>query len=127
MHFHVPVDYGVEVEVTGDANVDVSNLEGQLYEVITEQGSCHLKNLKGSRLSVETNGGDITCDSQLLFEFGILDTKKQGSIFVKKLQGKKFCLDAEDGDIDVKATYLLRAELKCKGGNVSLGYIHGEY
>ena len=126
MHFHVPVDYGVEIEVTGDADVDVQNLEGHLYEVITDQGSCHLKNLKGSRLSVETNGGNITCDSQLLFEFGILDTKKQGSISVKKLQGKKFCVDTEDGDIDVKATYLLRAELTSKGGDVRLGDVHGK-
>lgn len=126
MHFHVPVDYGVEIEVTGDADVDVQNLEGHLYEVITEQGSCHLKNLKGSRLNVETNGGNITCDSQLLFEFGILDTKRQGSISVKKLQGKKFCADTEDGDIDVKATYLLRAELTSKGGDVRLGDVHGK-
>lgn len=126
MHFHVPVDYGVEIEVTGDADVDVQNLEGHLYEVITEQGSCHLKNLKGSHLSVETNGGNITCDSQLLFEFGILDTKRQGSISVKKLQGKKFCADTEDGDIDVKATYLLRAELTSKGGDVRLGDVHGK-
>ena len=126
MHLHVPVDYGVEIEVTGDANVDVSDLEGRLYEIITDQGSCRLKNLKGSRLCVETNGGDITCDSQLLFEFGILDAKKQGRVSVKKLQGKKFCVDAEDGDIDVEATYLLRAELTSKGGDVKLGDIHGE-
>jgi len=125
IHFHVPVDYGVEIEVTGDASVDVKDLEGRLYEITTDQGTCHLKNLRGSRLSVETNGGDINCESQLLFEFGILDTKKKGNISVKKLQGMKFCLDAEDGDIDVQATYLLRAELTSKGGHVKLGDIHG--
>lgn len=125
LHFHVPVDYGVEIEVRGDANVDVRNLEGQLYEIVTGQGSCELKNLRGSRLSVETNGGNIKCDSQLLFEFGILNAKNKGKISVKKLQGKKFCVDVEDGDISVEAVYLLRVELTSKGGHVRLGDIHG--
>ena len=127
LHFEVPVDYGVEIDVRGDANVDVRDLEGWLYEIITDQGSCDLKNLRGSRLSVETNGGDIKCESQLLFEFGILDAKKKGNISVKKLQGKKFCVDTEDGDIDIGATYLLRAELTSNKGHVRLGDIHGEF
>ena len=85
-----------------------------------------MKNLRGSRLSVETNGGDIKCDSHLLYEFGIFDSKKKGKISVKKLQGMKFCLDAEDGDIGVEATNLLGAELTSKGGRVKLGDI-GEF
>ena len=76
---------------------------------------------------METNGGDIKCESQLLFEFGILDAKSKGNISVKKLQGKKFCADTEDGDIDIGATYLLRAELTSNRGHVRLGDIHGEF
>lgn len=126
LHFHIPVYYGAEIEVEGEASVNVSSLEGQLFEVMAEKGFCELKNLKGSRLSVETEGGDITCDSQLLFEFGTLTTKDKGRISVKKLQGKKFCLQSENGDIDVGATYLLRAELASKEGQVRLGDIHGK-
>lgn len=126
LHFQVPIDFGVEIDVRGDANVDVRDLEGQLYEIITDQGSCELKNLRGSRLNVETNGGDIKCESQLLFEFGILDAKSKGNISAKKLQGKKFCTDTEDGDIDIGATYLLRAEMTSNRGHVRLGDTHGE-
>ncbi|XP_067052659.1 protein FAM185A-like [Acropora muricata] len=125
LHFHIPVYYGAEIEVEGEASVNVSGLEGQLFEVMAEKGFCELKNLKGSRLSVETEGGDITCDSQLLFEFGTLTTKDKGRISVKKLQGKKFCLQSENGDIDVGATYLIRAEVASKQGQVRLGDIHG--
>ena len=98
-----------------------------MHEIITDKGSCHLTNLRGSRLNVETLGGDITCDSQLLSEFGILDTKGKGKISVKKLQGRKFCVDTQNGSIDVGALYLLRAELTSRGGQVNLGDIHGEY
>ena len=126
LHFHIPVYYGAEIEVEGEASVNVSGLEGQLFEVMAEKGFCELKNLKGSRLSVETEGGDITCDSQLLFEFGTLTTKDKGRISVKKLQGKKFCLQSENGDIDVGATYLIRAEVASKQGQVRLGDIHGK-
>lgn len=124
LHFQVPVHYSVEIEAKDEANVCVSGLEGKQYEIITDQGSCELKNLKGSRLIAETEGGDLKSDS-LLFWSGILGTKQEGRILVKKLQGTKFCLYSEDGDIDVGAMYLVRAELASKGGQVKLGDIHG--
>lgn len=86
-----------------------------------------MKNLKGSCLEVTTNGGGIECESQLLFEYGNLDTKKKGKIAVKKLQGKEYCVETEHGDIDVGATYVLKAELTSDSGHVKLGDIHGEY
>ena len=56
---------------------------------------------------VRTNGGSIDCESQLLFEFGNLDTKRKGKISVKKLQGKEFCVETEKRTIDVGASYVL--------------------
>ena len=86
-----------------------------------------MKNLRGSRLGVKTNGGSIECESQLLFEFGNLDTKKKGKISVKKLQGKEFCVETENGAIDVGASYVLKAQLSTESGHIKLGDIHGEY
>ena len=86
-----------------------------------------MKNLKGSRLGVNINGGTIECESQLLFEFGNLNTKKKGKISVKKLQGKEFCVKTEYGDIDVGASYVLKAQMSSGSGHIKLGDIHGEY
>lgn len=127
LHFQVPANYGVDIEVSDDANVEVRDLEGGPIEITTDQGTCRMKNLKGSRMEVKTNGGDIECESQLLFEFGVLDTKNKGKIYVKKLQGNEFCVETERGDIDVRATYVLRAEFTSNSGLVKLGNIHGEY
>lgn len=110
-----------------DANVDIRNLEGGPFDIIVDQGTCHMKNLRGSHLRVKTNGGRIECESQLLFEFGNLDTKKKGKISVKKLQGKEFCLKTDNGAIYVGASYVLKAQLSTESGNIKLGDIHGEY
>ena len=76
---------------------------------------------------VRTNGGSIDCESQLLFEFGNLDTKRKGKISVKKLQGKEFCVETENRTIDVGASYVLKAQLSSESGHIKLGDIHGEY
>ena len=127
MHFQVPANYGVDIKVRDDANVDIRDLEGGPFEIIIDQGTCRMKNLRGSCLGVKTNGGSIQCESQLLFEFGNLDTKKRGKISVKKLQGKEFYVETENGDIDVGASYVLKAELSSERGHIKLGDIHGEY
>ncbi len=127
MHFQIPANYSVDINVRDNANAEVRDLEGGPFEITTDQGTCCMKNLKGSRLEVMTNGGSIECDSQLLFEYGNLDTKKKGKIAVKKLQGKEFCVGTEHGDIDVGATYVLKAGLTSDSGHVKLGDIHGEY
>ena len=127
MHFQVPASCGADINVTGDANVDVKDLEGGPFEIVTDQGRCHVKNLKGSSMKAKTSGGNIICQSQLLFELGFLDTKRKGNIFVKKLQGKEFYLATEHGDVEVGATYALKAALTSKHGCIKLGDIHGEY
>lgn len=127
MQFLVPANYGVDIRVRDDANLDIGDLEGGPFEIIMEQGACRMKNLRGSHLGVKTNGGSIECESQLLFEFGNLGTKKKGKISVKKLQGKEFCVETENGDIDVGASYILKAELSSESGHIKLGDIHGEY
>ena len=76
---------------------------------------------------VKTNGGSIHCESQLLFEFGNLGTKRKGKISVKKLQGKEFCVETENGTIDVGASYVLKAQLSSESGHIKLGDIHGEH
>lgn len=127
LHFQVPANYGADIKVRDDANVDIRNLEGGPFDIIMDQGTCRVKNLRGSHLRVKTNGGSIECESQLLFEFGNLDTKKKGKISVKKLQGKEFCLETENGAIDVGASYVLKAQLSSESGHINLGDIHGEY
>ena len=127
MHFQVPANYSVDIKLQKDANVDIRNLEGGPFEIIMDQGTCHMKNLRGTQLGVKTNGGSIECESQLLFEFGNLDTRGKGKISVKKLQGKEFCLETENGTIDVGASYALRAQLSSESGHIKLGDIHGEY
>ena len=126
MHFQVPSNFGVNIKVRDNANVDIRDLEGGPFEIIMDQGTCHMKNLRGSRLGVNTNGGTIECESQLLFEFGNLDTKKKGKISVKKLQGKEFCVETENGDIDVGASYVLKAQMSSESGHITLGDIHGK-
>lgn len=86
-----------------------------------------MKNLRGSCLEVNTNGGTIECESQLLFEVGNLDTKKKGKISVKKLQGKEFCVGTENGEINVGASYVLKAQMSSESGHINLGNIDGEY
>ncbi|XP_020601270.1 protein FAM185A-like [Orbicella faveolata] len=126
LHFQVPANYGADIKVRDDANVDIRNLEGGPFDIIMDQGTCRVKNLRGSHLRVKTNGGSIECESQLLFELGNLDTKKKGKISVKKLQGKEFCLETENGAIDVGASYVLKAQLSSESGHINLGDIHGE-
>ncbi|KAL9978602.1 hypothetical protein ACROYT_G016138 [Oculina patagonica] len=125
LHFQIPANYSVDINVRDNANAEVRDLEGGPFEITTDQGTCHMKNLKGSRLEVMTNGGGIECNSQLLFEYGNLDTKKKGKIAVKKLQGNQFYVVTEHGDIDVGATYVLKAGLTSDSGHVKLGDIHG--
>lgn len=127
MHFQIPVNYGVDIEVRDTANVEVRDLEGGPFQITTDQGTCCMKSLKGSHLEVVTNGGDIDCESQLLFDCGNLDTKRKGNISVKKLQGNEFCVETQQGDINVGATYVLKAGLTSESGHVKLGDIHGEY
>lgn len=127
MHFQVPANYGVDIKLQKDANVDIRNLEGGPFGIVTDQGTCHMKNLRGSQLGVKTNGGSIECESQLLFESGNLDTKRKGKISVKKLQGKEFCVETENGTIDVGASYVLKAQLSSESGHIKFGNIHGEY
>lgn len=126
VHFQVPATCGVDVKVRGDACIEVKDLEGGPFEMVTNQGTCHLKNLKGSSLKATSNNGDIMCQSQLLFEHGVLETKRKGKISVKKLQGKEFYLKTEHGDVDVGATYLLKAKLASEGGCIKLGDVHGK-
>lgn len=125
LHFQVPANYGVDIKLQKDANVDIRNLEGGPFGIVTDQGTCHMKNLRGSQLGVKTNGGSIECESQLLFESGNLDTKRKGKISVKKLQGKEFCVETENGTIDVGASYVLKAQLSSESGHIKLGNIHG--
>ena len=127
LHFQVPANYGVDIKVRDDASVDIRNLEGGPFDIFMDQGTCRMKNLRGSCLIVKTNGGSIECESQLLFEFGNLDTKKKGKISVTKLQGKEFCLETDNGAIDVGALYVLKAQLSSESGHIKLGDIHGEY
>lgn len=127
LHFQVPAACGVDINVRGDASIDIKDLEDGPFEMVTNQGACCLKNLKGSSLRASSNYGDIICQSQLLFEHGFLETKKKGKISVKKLQGKEFNLKTEHGDVDVGATYLLKAKFASKSGCIKLGDVHGEF
>lgn len=125
VHFQVPATCGVDVKVRGDASIEVKDLEGGPFQMVANQGTCYLKNLKGSSLKALSSNGGIICQSQLLFEHGFLETKKKGNISVKKLQGKEFYLKTEHGDVNVGATYLLKAKLASESGCINLGDVHG--
>ena len=126
VRLEVPIKFGVQIKGGEDANVHVRNLEGENYEITTENGNCHLTNIKGSAINIETSGGDIICDGPLLSTFGSLVTQGKGNISVSKLQGSKFYLETENGKIDAKAVYLERSEFCSQQGDVQLGDVHGE-
>ncbi|XP_074644727.1 protein FAM185A-like [Tubulanus polymorphus] len=121
--FYLPMKYSVDIEVTGNSNVDLTGLESTNIKINMERGNCKLKNIKSSNLSVSNKQGDVICPTVLYSNIDI--TAPDGDVKIGKIQASKASINVGVGLLSVKTIYAEQSEFSLLNGNLHVGNCHG--
>ncbi|XP_035675698.1 protein FAM185A-like [Branchiostoma floridae] len=123
-HIMSPINYDVDVQVSGAAEARVQNMECPTCVVKTEEGDCHLKSIKGMSSQIDTGGGSVYGEGTILGNVDV-STHLEGSVKLGKLQGQTMSVATQDGTIDIKDIYAELSTITSDSGNINVGSIHG--
>ncbi|GFO15506.1 protein fam185a-like [Plakobranchus ocellatus] len=121
----IPLQSDLSAAVISDKDLTVENLEGNIINLVSQNGNCYLKSLKSRSVNVQCSTGNIVSRSTVLGNV-VFHAGKSGSITADKLQGSSVICETELGAVAVKSLYADTAVMRTTGGSIHLGQCHGQ-
>ncbi|XP_040827154.1 protein FAM185A [Ochotona curzoniae] len=120
-----PVRFDLDIKSSGAGCVKVQNLECDRCQIETAQGTSILQSVKGQKLRVQTNGGNVICLGTVYGNIDIHASDKS-AVTADKLQGSSVNVTTEDGSLEARYLYTESSLLSSAAGAISLGSVHGD-
>ncbi|XP_054739247.1 uncharacterized protein LOC129245231 [Anastrepha obliqua] len=122
-HCNLEVPIRSDLYVETNDSVKVQNI---LSSEVTVRAQKHIetKEVRADNVTLDSNGGNITCKGMLLGRVTQVETKEMGNISFDKLQGDHLNCKTDTGDISTNSCYVEQSKFITNSGSLHLRNVH---